>query len=351
MSATPLTWAPGASAERTIAQDADNSYVVVRLSRSAWMITAWDNTRFQPLPRLSGTTTPTRTLARAIAAEYSALGRRLPQPRTRAPGEGDRGDHRRLQPRADSPTGTRRTLASNYLVTEERILVSLSRGSNLPLPAITDLVISCAWTPKPPLDADLSALLLVAGKVRTDDDFVFYNQPASLDGSVEHTGKTMRPDASVLDRVTVDLNALPSAIESIVFVVSLDGPPGSVLNGLGDISARIDGLDGTPVATFDITGLVTETAVVTLELYRRDNRWKVRAIGQGYHDGLGGLARDFGVSVDEAEPEADPAAPDSPAAGAAATLPPAVLSPATPVPTGPPPIDWAHPPVPAGYEI
>lgn len=212
----------------------------------------------------------------------------------------------------------------------------------MPLPAITELVVSCAWTPKPPLDADLSALLLVAGKVRTDDDFVFYNQPASPDGSVEHTGKVIRPDGSVLDRVTVDLNALPAAIESIVFVVSLDGPPGSALDGLGDISARLDVVDGTPVATFDISGLFTETAVVTLELYRRDRWWKVRAVGQGYHDGLGGLARDFGVSVDDAAPEPEPSVP-TPATSAPV---PAAL-----VPTGPPPIDWAHPPVPLGYEI
>lgn len=220
--------------------------------------------------------------------------------------------------------------------------VSLSKGSNLPLPSGTMWAVSCIWTPQPPLDADLSALLLVGGKVRTDDDFVFYNQPASLDGSIEHTGKIVRADGSVLDRVTVDLDALDPAIESVVFVVSLDGPAGSSLAGLGEIAARIDGLDGTPVTSFDVADLATETAAVTLELYRRDTWWKVRAVGQGYHDGLGGLARDFGVSVDDAEPEAAP----TPHASASPALPPAVL-----VPTGPPPIDWAHPPVPLGYEI
>ena len=224
--------------------------------------------------------------------------------------------------------------------------MSLSKGSNLQLPPGTKWAVSCIWTPRPPLDADLSALLLVGGKVRTDDDFVFYNQPASLDGSIEHTGKSVRADGSVLDRVTVNLDALDPLIESVVFVVSLDGPAGSSLAGHGDIAARVDGLDGTPVTSFDIADLATETAAVTLELYRRDNWWKVRAIGQGYHDGLGGLARDFGVSVDDAEPEATPPAALRDDESAMAALPPAAL-----VPSGPPPTDWAHPPVPLGYEI
>lgn len=72
--AEQLKWLPGATPERTIAQDQHNSYVVIRESRSSWLISAWDNSRFQSIPRLSGTTAPTRTLARAIAAEYSALG-------------------------------------------------------------------------------------------------------------------------------------------------------------------------------------------------------------------------------------------------------------------------------------
>lgn len=72
--AAPLKWRPGASPERTITTDEVNVYVVIRESRGKWLISAWDNTRFQDVRRLSGTTAPTRTLARAIVAEYVVLG-------------------------------------------------------------------------------------------------------------------------------------------------------------------------------------------------------------------------------------------------------------------------------------
>ncbi len=223
----------------------------------------------------------------------------------------------------------------------------------MPLPRFTKFVLSCTWTPAAMLDADLSALLLVGGKVRTDDDFVFYNQPASRDGAVEHPDKQHLPGGGTLDRITVDLQDLDPAVDSLVFVISLDGPAGSALAGLGHIGARLDIVDGAPVTSFELAGLVAETAAVTLELYRRDNWWKVRAVGQGYGDGLAGLARDFGVTVDETPSDAELEIPPEVA------LPPVVLPGAPPIPTAvspaapawPLPVDWTRPPVPAGYEI
>ena len=249
--------------------------------------------------------------------------------------------------------------------------MSLRKGGNLPLPRSSVVTVSCAWVPNPPLDADLSALLLVGGKVRTDDDFVFYNQPASSDGSVEHLGKTSRPDGSALERITVDLDQVNPAVDSIAFVISLDGPVGTSLSDLRSISATLHTADGSTVTVFEVTDLVRETAAVTVELYRRDNWWKVRGVGQGYSDGLAGLARDFGVTVDDAAPVALPAdrvdllvAPladrvDLLVAPLAdrVDVPAADRDPArhaaadAAAPVGPPPIDWTRPPVPAGYEI
>lgn len=218
--------------------------------------------------------------------------------------------------------------------------MSLRKGANLAVPRTTVVVISCEWLPKPQLDADLSALLLVGGKVRTDDDFVFYNQPAAPDGSVHHQGKTTRPDGSRVDRVSVNLLEVAPEIDGVAFVISFDGPAGSSLSDIGQFTARVDDAVGSPVTAFKIPDLHTETAAVTMELYRRDDWWKVRAVGQGYSDGLAGLARDFGVSVDEVEPDV---APD-------VGSPPVVL-PGARIPVGPPPVDWTRPPVPAGYQI
>jgi tellurite resistance protein TerA len=78
--------------------------------------------------------------------------------------------------------------------------VQLTKGANLTLPPTREVAVTCTWTPGPGLDADLSALLLVDGKVRSDADFVFYNQPASADRRVVHAGK--RAAGAVTDRRT-----------------------------------------------------------------------------------------------------------------------------------------------------
>jgi stress response protein SCP2 len=197
--------------------------------------------------------------------------------------------------------------------------VQLTKGANLTLPPTRDVTVTCTWAPGPGLDADLSALLLVDGKVRSDADFVFYNQPASADRRVVHPGK--HTAAVVTDRIAVDLAGLDDAVHMIAFAVSLDAAPDRRLAELGPLRASVTGSGGATLAEFVVDGLDAETAAVALELYRRDARWKVRAVGQGYRDGLAGLARDFGVTIDD-----DPA----------------------PEPAG---IDWRHPPVPAGYEL
>lgn len=217
------------------------------------------------------------------------------------------------------------------------------------LPSLTKLAISCTWRSAPPLDADLSALLLVAGKIRTDHDSVFDNQ-TSLDGAIAHPGKQYRPDGSTLDQITVDLKLLDPAVSSIMFIVSLAGPAGTKLSHLGDINTRLDGIDGAAITDFNLGGLLTETAAVTVQLYRRDDWWQVRAVGQGDSNGLAGLTRYFGVTVQESEstPNRAPSPLDA--------LPPVTLTQARPIapaasPAESPPTDWTRPPVPTGYEI
>jgi stress response protein SCP2 len=189
--------------------------------------------------------------------------------------------------------------------------VQLTKGANLTLPPTRAVTVTCTWTPRPGLDADLSALLLAGGKVRGDADFVFYNPPASADRRVVHAGT--RGEGT--GRVDVDLAGFDEAVTTVAFAVSLDG--GSLAD-LGPVRAQVGGGAGEPLAVFVMDGLDVETAAVAVELYRRGAQWKVRAVGQGYRDGLAGLARDFGVDIDD-EP--------------------------------PPGIDWRHPPVPAGYEL
>ncbi|MFE1203388.1 VWA domain-containing protein [Streptomyces sp. NPDC058762] len=214
---------------------------------------------------------------------------------------------------------------------------SLSKGANVAVdsPAVRVELVWSAGAGVPEVDA--SALLLTsAGRVRDDGDFVFYNQPGHSSGAVRHLGKRGGPgaDAGVTsDAVEVDLGAVETAVERIVLCASADGGTFGRVPGL---SLRVlDTATATELARFDITA-GPETALVAGELYRRQGKWKFRAVGQGYAAGLAGLATDFGITVDDAAPTAAPA-----------TAPRAPSAPASPTPTAPvPPPVPSVPPVP-----
>ncbi|MGM7445456.1 TerD family protein [Streptomyces tunisiensis] len=185
----------------------------------------------------------------------------------------------------------------------------MPKGSNTPVPA-TALRVDVGWRSGPGVpDADASALLLAGGKVRSDADFVFYNQPAHDSGAVRHEGK--RQDGGrVTDTLLVDLTRVEPGIETVILAASSDGGP---FGQVPDLSIEVkDAANGAVAARFDSTGATTETAFVLGEFYRRQGAWKFRAVGQGYSSGLEGLATDYGITVDEPQHGAPPAAPPAP---------------------------------------
>ncbi|MFG2141962.1 TerD family protein [Streptomyces sp. NPDC048650] len=201
----------------------------------------------------------------------------------------------------------------------------MTPGSNLPLPAARVAVDVTA-----PAQLDVSGLLLTAhGKVRSDDDFVFYNQPNG-------PGVTHAPAAGGRgDTITVDTAAVPADIEKIVVTASLDAP-GATFAGTEPTGTVRNADDGSVIASFTPPQLGAETALVVIEIYRRNGVWKVRAVGQGYADGLSGIATDFGVSVEEpAAPAATPQAPPAPQAPQAPQAPPAPAAPQAAAPAAP----------------
>ncbi|AEI13471.1 TerD family protein [Cellulomonas gilvus] len=200
----------------------------------------------------------------------------------------------------------------------------LTKGTNAPLHASR-----VTLTVDVPAPADLSALLVTEdGKVRTDADFVFYNQP---------TGPGVRcvqPTAGQAWRVEVDLAAVPADVHAVRLVTSLDDAS-ATFGGIGQPVAHVSDDAGTPLFAFPMTGLTTESIVVALEVYRRAGAWKVRAVGQGYAGGLADLITDHGVSVEDAPPPPAPApvaapVPPTPVAPAPAAPPPAPAAPAEP---------------------
>ncbi|MFD7685836.1 VWA domain-containing protein [Streptomyces sp. NPDC059781] len=212
----------------------------------------------------------------------------------------------------------------------------MSKGSNLPVDARV-VRVELAWAAGAGVpDIDASALLLTeAGRVRDDGDFVFYNQPRHTSGAVTHLGK-QRGARDTTDTVEVDLGAVEGVVERIVLCASADGGTFGQVPGL--VLRLLDAGAGTELARFDMAA-GTETAFIGGELYRRQGKWKFRAVGQGYASGLAGLATDFGITVDDAPPASSaspvattpPVPPVSPAATSAPVPPPPSVPPAVPV--------------------
>ncbi|MFC9665006.1 TerD family protein [Nocardia sp. NPDC127606] len=182
----------------------------------------------------------------------------------------------------------------------------MMKGANVAVPA-SAVRVELGWQSGQGVpDADASALLLAGAKVRSDHDFVFYNQAVHPSGAVRHEGK--QQGHTVVDALSVNLGQVEPQIETIVLAASADGGTFGQFHGL--YIRVIDTANGAEVARFDSSGATTETAFVLGELYRRQGAWKFRAVGQGYDSGLAGLATDFGISVDDAP--APPVAPPAP---------------------------------------
>lgn len=163
---------------------------------------------------------------------------------------------------------------------------TLSKGANAPLPSdVVTVQVTCSSP------VDVSALLVTAGgRVRSDDDMIFYNQP---DGP----GVRYTPEG-----VVVTTGQVPADVDKVVITASLDS--GGAFGSAGTVTAVVKDSSGSPAVDFPISGLAAERALICVEVYRRGAEWKVRAVGQGYDNGLAGIATDFGITVDDA-----PAAP------------------------------------------
>ncbi|MFF7436672.1 TerD family protein [Streptomyces sp. NPDC008122] len=178
---------------------------------------------------------------------------------------------------------------------------AMLKGSNVPLDTAAVRAV-LRWTPGPGVpDVDASALLLgPSGRVRSDEDFVFYNQPRHPSGLVRRLPKK-RVAEGLTDTVEADLAGLDVSVDRVVIAASSDG---GTFRSVSDLRIllydAVAGAEREPLAMFDVTAETgEETAVICGELYRRGDGWKFRAVGQGYPTGLVGLATDFGISVDE----------------------------------------------------
>jgi tellurium resistance protein TerD len=191
--------------------------------------------------------------------------------------------------------------------------VSLSKGGNVSLTkeaaggTLTAVVVGLGWdlrtTTGEDFDLDASAIVVGAdGRVLSDQHFVFFNNAASPDGNVQHTGDNKTGEGEGDDeQIKINLAGLGPEAEKIVFPVSVYDAEtrrqsfGQVRNAFIRI---VNQADNTELARYDLSeDASTETAMLFGEIYRNGAEWKFRALGQGYASGLSGIAKDFGVNV------------------------------------------------------
>jgi len=189
--------------------------------------------------------------------------------------------------------------------------MSLVKGGNVSLskeaPGLTAIQVGLGWdvraTAGSDFDLDAVAFILNAtGKVRSDDDFIFYNNLRSVDGSVEHQGDNLTGAGEGDDEVIkIELSKVPADVQKVSVAVTIHEADARRQN-FGQVQAAfirvVNQADNREIARYDLSeDASTETAMIFGEIYRNAGEWKFRAVGQGFAGGLGPLARNFGVNV------------------------------------------------------
>ncbi|MEJ2325518.1 MAG: TerD family protein [Chromatiaceae bacterium] len=189
--------------------------------------------------------------------------------------------------------------------------VNLSKGSNVSLtkeaPGLAKILVGLGWDARATdgADFDLDAVAFVCnaeGKVLSDGHFIFYNNKALGDGTVQHTGDNLTGEGAGDDEsIKVDLAGMSPDVNKIVVAVTIHEAESRGQN-FGQVSNAfmrvVNDANGSEIARYDLSeDASTETAMIFGELYRKDAEWKFRAVGQGFNGGLGPLAKEYGVNV------------------------------------------------------
>jgi tellurium resistance protein TerD len=189
--------------------------------------------------------------------------------------------------------------------------ISLQKGGNISLsksaPGLSKIFVGLGWdvrtTSGDEFDLDASVFLVnEQGRVRSDSDFIFYNQTTSADGSVQHQGDNRTGAGEGDDEVIkVELDKVPLDVSKLVFTVSIYDADKRHQN-FGMVSSAVirvvSELDEVEVARYDLSeDASTETALIFGEIYRHSGEWKFRAVGQGFNGGFAALVKNFGVNI------------------------------------------------------
>jgi tellurium resistance protein TerD len=189
--------------------------------------------------------------------------------------------------------------------------ISLTKGSNVNLskesPGLNKIAVGLGWdarvTSGADFDLDASAFLVkMDGKVRSDNDFCFYNNKVVADGAVKHAGDNLTGAGDGDDEIVkIELAKIPADLDKVVFAVTIHEAEVRKQN-FGQVSHAfirvVNEENGQEIARYDLSeDASVETAMIFGEIYRIGTEWKFKAVGQGFAGGLGALAASFGVNI------------------------------------------------------
>ena len=190
--------------------------------------------------------------------------------------------------------------------------INLTKGQKVDLtkgnPSLTKIVVGLGWDVNAfdsgaAFDLDAAAFMVGGnGKCPTEKEFVFYGNLEHTSGSVKHMGDNLTGEGDGDDeKVMVKLAAMPADVMKLAFAVTIHEAEqrrqnfGMVSNAFIRV---VNEKDGTEIARFDLSeDASTNTSLIFGELYRHNDEWKFRAVGQGFDGGLGALARNYGVNI------------------------------------------------------
>lgn len=177
---------------------------------------------------------------------------------------------------------------------------ALIQGQNTPLSG-SDFNVTVKWfkgavaTP-----IDVSAFLLNnTGKVSRDEDMIFYGQPTAADNSVAISADSLSGTGDELV-FNIDLSRLGTGVDKVAFTATTPAANPRPLSTINSLEIAVIPSNNDEACAFTIdTKQSTEAAMILGELYRRNDAWKFRAVGQGFNGGLAPLAEHFGVTIDD----------------------------------------------------
>ena len=169
---------------------------------------------------------------------------------------------------------------------------ALVRGERFDLGAMVNEVLTVELDYEAETGIDIDGYLFLLGqngKVRSDEDLVFFGQKASPEGAVKN-------DEQKTSRFTVELSKLDSEIARLAVAFAIYGEDDT------KTFARVSRADvnlyckGEKICTFRLEGLSTERSTVAAEIYNKGG-WKLKTVGLGYKEALKSLCNSFGVQV------------------------------------------------------